>query len=143
MNADQEVKEVAARVAETQNRLGTLSKLDPQREVLKAELAELLARMATLKDQIRQANTVRNFAGIGSPLHLACTEQLSADVVAALEQRAVQLQEERNAAAAARHAAKQAKSAGQAPAGPPPRVRQDPPTPEIIVRRPNANGARL
>ncbi len=105
-NPDQQVRELTARVAETQGRLGAMTRLDPEREPLKAELASLLTELATAKEAAKEFATLRNFAGLMTPLHEVVVERFSSEVVRELDAAALARQEERNLAAAARRAAK-------------------------------------
>ncbi len=113
--------------------------------------------MREAKERVKVENTRRNFAGLGSPLYLACVERFDASTLADLERRAVEVQTERDEAAGARRREKEAKTAAAPPAspgppapramalsggtGPTPIRRQDPSMAEIILRRPRANGS--
>ena len=59
------------------------------------------------KDAVKVDNVRRNFAGINSPLHAACVERVPG-IVAELEQRAIEIQADRDRVAAERRAAKEA-----------------------------------
>jgi hypothetical protein len=56
-----------------------------EREALKREIGALDDRIRELKEHQKRENARRNFAGLGSPLHEAIVELLSAEVVARLE----------------------------------------------------------
>jgi hypothetical protein len=77
-----------------------------EREALKLENVALDARLRVLREQAKQEGVRRNFAGIGSPLHEALTEQLAPDVVAELERAALAKLADRERRSAERRAAK-------------------------------------
>jgi hypothetical protein len=84
---------------------GDASKLD-EREALKRENGALDARLRDWKEEQKAANTRRNFAGIGSPLHEAMVERLPADVVGEVEQAALGKLDDRERRSAERKKAK-------------------------------------
>jgi len=153
MTPDDEVKKLAARVAETQARLGQLSKLSAEREAVKAEMVELLSLLARKKDEARAFNALRVFAGLTTPFADACRSKLEPQTVAELEALALAVQEAREQAARERKAAKAAAAVPAPPPPPPPpkpagfereqiaaarRVKSEV---EVLVRRPTAGGA--
>jgi hypothetical protein len=127
-----------------QRRLSATAKDDPQREAVKTELAAAVERGRNAKEALKQLTARRNFAGLGSPLHLACMGSLPDDVVAELEEEAMAILTERERRAAERRAAKAAATpavptmqAVEAPA-PPPRTMVSP-APEVYRVLPRAS----
>jgi hypothetical protein len=97
-----------ARKREVEGRLtaikGDLSKLD-EREALKRENGALDARLRAWRDEEKQANARRNFAGVGSPLHEVLVER-HPELAPTLEALALQRLAERERRSAERKAAK-------------------------------------
>jgi hypothetical protein len=140
MTLEDQLKEVTAQVAATQAKLGSLSKIQPERERLKAELADLLARLAAKKSEIKDSNMKRSFSGLQSPLFEVIAERFPSDVVRELESDALARQAAREEAASARRRAKKA-AAPPAPLPPSPKPEQHerrrPAQVEVIHRRPH------
>lgn len=97
---------ILTRKREVEARLGQLTKLDPEREILKAENEALAARLREIKEQTKLENTRRNFAGIGSPLYEAIVERLPPTHVAELETAALAKLADRERRSAEKRAAK-------------------------------------
>jgi hypothetical protein len=123
------------RKREVEARLGQLTKLDPEREALKAENQALDARLREVKEQTKAENMRRNFAGIGSPLHEALVERLPPAHVAELEAAALGKLADRERRSAEKKAAK---TAGELLVDPPPIAppRRQVPVVEVLRRRP-------
>lgn len=115
MTIEDQLRDVTTQVVSKQAKLGGLPKIDRAREALKAELAELLARMAELKSQIKIANAKKTFCGIGSPIHEALVARVDPALVAEIEADGISRQEAREERARLRKASKAA-----APPAPPP-----------------------
>jgi hypothetical protein len=98
-----------ARKREVEGRLsaikGDTSKLD-ERETLKLENGALDARLRAWREEQKQENARRNFAGIGSPMHEAMAERFPADLVTELERAALGKLAERERRSAERKASK-------------------------------------
>ncbi|MDP9001795.1 MAG: hypothetical protein M3O46_16980 [Myxococcota bacterium] len=104
---EQSYRESVSRLQVLQKRLGAIvDKANPQRVPIKTEAQELEASIRNLKEQIKNENARRNFAGVGSPLHEACIARFPSQVVAELEADAVARQGERERKAADRRAAR-------------------------------------
>jgi hypothetical protein len=150
MNAETEYKNAVAAQREAETALGAISKEDrAAREAAKRLVAEAAERVRQARDAVKIETTVRGFAGVSpnTPLYMACTEQLPAETIGRLEERALEIQRDRSAAAAARRAAKEstAPSPAPPPSREPPRAAPEAPRrrrqdPEILVRRPRAAG---
>ena len=99
-----------ARKREVEARLSAIDRDDPskrdEREALKRENQALDARLREYKGQTKRENALRNFAGIGSPLHEARVERLPPAVVADLEAAALVKLANRERRSAERKAAK-------------------------------------
>lgn len=127
---DHEYREAVACANDLQRQLGAMNKDDPTREQLKADLAAAVERGRAAKEATKQLTGRRNFAGLGSPLHLACIARLPEDVIAELEEEAMAILTERERQAAERRAAK----AAAAPAVPTmPAVEAPAPSPRTVV----------
>lgn len=92
------------------------------RSALKAAAERCAGDVREAKDRLKEDQTRRVFAGIGSPLHMAIVAALAPDVVAKLEAAAIDIQADREAKAAARRAAKAATVPATAPSPPAPEV---------------------
>ena len=126
---------VAAHEA-AQRKLGGIPRTEVEaRAVALREMKQTETAVREAKEALKVENMKRNFAGIGSPLHVACVERCPG-LVPELEQRAIEIQTERDRAGAERRAKKEAAAA---PVSVVPPKRQTS-TPEVIVRRPLANG---
>jgi hypothetical protein len=124
---EREYRSAVSQMEAVQRELGTLIKLDPRREPLKGELEALVASVRRSKESLKHETALRNFAGIGSPLHAVLVERFDAALVAELEALAIEMQRARDVAAAARRAAKAA-AAPPSPAVPAPPPPAPPPT---------------
>jgi len=135
---------VTARVARAARAAGRHPEAVTLLAVSKTHPAE---RVREAKEAVKTENTLRNFAGLASPLADTMRARLDPELVAELEADALARQRERDQAAAARRAAKEAASPPApapltAPKGPPPgrmtgaRRGQI----EVLQRRPAANG---
>jgi hypothetical protein len=90
-----------------------------EREEVKLALEAALARARDAKDAEAARNRMRNFAGLGTPLHEALVARFPPDVVAELEAAAEAGQMVRDQRAAERRAAKAAKEPPPAAPAPP------------------------
>lgn len=118
---EQQYREAVTRLQTLQQRLGAITdKADPRRGQIKRELEVAETAIRDLKQQVKNENTRRHFAGIGSPLHEACLVRFGPDVVAELEADAVARQAERDSKAAERRA--KTLAAASPPAVPSPRA---------------------
>jgi hypothetical protein len=117
---EQNHRAAMSHAADLQKQLGALPKSDPARERLKSELA-------TVVDVRRRLA----FAGLGTPLHVACIAKLPPEVVAELESEAEAILAAREQAGKERRAAR-----GEAPTMPPPaespRNRRGVSRPEVV-----------
>jgi len=127
-----EYKAAVATLEVAQRKLGATPRTDPEaRTVAAREVDQAMAAVREAKEALKLENTRRNFAGIGSPLHIACVERFPG-MIAELEQRALEIQVERERVASERRAAKAAAAPPPAPAPPPASKRGEV---EVIVRR--------
>ena len=120
---DHEYRAAVARANDLQRQLGAMNKDDPRREQLKADLAAAVECGRAAKEAMKQATARRNFAGIGSPLHMACAARLAPDFLLELEEAAMAILDERGRVAAeraAKAAATPPPAPTTAPAAPPP-----------------------
>ena len=138
---DQEYREAIALANDLQRQLGSMPKDDPARGQLKAELVAAVERGRVAKEATKQLAARRNFAGLGSPLHLACMGRLPEDVVAELEAEAMAILTERERMAAERRALK---AAAASQAAPPTRPAEPPapPPPNVPTQAPRTAATR-
>lgn len=125
--AEEQYRSAVRELESAQARVGAIPKGDPAREEAKAVFEQAATRVREAKEAVKSDNVRRNFAGLGNtPLFLACVERFAAETIAELEERALEIQTERDEAAAARRAAKATVA--------PPSVHTAAVLPEIIVR---------
>jgi hypothetical protein len=137
IDLEREARDAIANLESIQRELGAITKDDPRRDGLKADLAAALDRVRSTKDAVKEMNARRNFAGLGSPLHQACTARLAPEVVAVIELEAMAILDERGRLAAERRAARAAAAPTIAtpPALPAPAPLPPTPAPRTTVTR--------
>jgi len=118
--AAERYKRAVADLDDAQRRLGATPRTAPEARADRTREVEVaMAAVRDAKEAVKADSVRRNFAGLGNtPLCIACGEQLDASTIAALERRALEIQTERDHAAAERRAAKEATAPPTAPPAP-------------------------